>query len=184
MVHSRSKGEVVSGEVDYRFRTSTPALKYFIAAAVLLAVLVVADLTFRGDAPLGEALVWAGGAALVVMVLAVLLWLLPVVPEGKLIRVDASGLRAGRKHLPAHRIAHIEVVHADRVPGATWSKKLDGRKIGRTTLFVHGDPDQAVLVRDRDGGARPWWLLETDDPERFVAALQSVAEQPRSDDHG
>lgn len=174
----------MSSEVDYRFRTSTPALKYFVAAAVLAAVLVVADLTVRDDAPLGEALVWAGGFASAVLVLAGLLWLLPVVPEGKLIRVDASGLRAARKHLPAHRIADVQVIHADRVPGATWSRDLDGRRIGRTTLFVHGDPDQAVLVRDRDGGARPWWLLETDDPERFVAALQTVAARARSDGDG
>lgn len=115
-----------------------------------------------------------------------IVWAIPAMPDRKKVTVDLDGLSVGRLHLPAERIAEIAVIDGQTATSqlftfrSLWTNDfaIDGRRI-RWNRFVYSwSTRTAVLVRDRDGDHKPWWLLTTPedlDVTRFVRALQQIA---------
>lgn len=100
--------------------------------------------------------------------------------DGARISVDGSGLRAGRRPIPAAELVAARVVSPQQVEVAASTGRLGGRlggrRVGLTRRIVPRAAVPAVLVEQRgpDGPPR-WWLIESGDPERLRDAIVSAA---------
>lgn len=95
--------------------------------------------------------------------------------DGARISVDGSGLRAGRRRIPAAELGTARVVAPQQVEVAASTGRLGGRRVGLTRRIVPRAAVPAVLVEQRgpDGPPR-WWLIESRDPERLRDAIVSA----------
>lgn len=139
----------------YTERLSVPVRWWFIAAV---------------GVTVGGAEVWAGFnwhvAALVYAAMALpmlaLLWKM----GSTTVVVDARGLHAGGRTLPAEQMSAAAVLDRSETrqwlgPGADPSAYVVARG------FVH----QSVLIRPVDPGETPYWLVSTRHPQELLAAL-------------
>lgn len=162
-------------------RFGNPALYFGGAIAGLVLANDVSDVT--------DPRAWAINAGLLawaVVVYFAIVWAVPPMPDGKRVSVDVDGLRLARLHLPAERIAEVVVVDGEKATRQLFRLRslivsdyaIDGRRI-RWTRFVYAwSTRTAVLVRDRDGDHKPWWLLTTPkdlDVPAFVRALHAAS---------
>ena len=155
--------------VLYQRRTAFPGAWYAGAAAVLAFGLML--FTGSGRSVASE-IPWAFAVAAGVVALYAGLWQTPIVGEGKRIRVDATGLYAARKHLPAANIGSIEVVTEEELLGAAWGNAVGERRVSRTHQFTSGTKKPGVLIRDLGRDRRPYWLIESPEPAELATALQ------------
>ena len=125
------------------------------------------------------------------------LTLFPQMVYGKQVVVSSEGIKIWPIALPADRIA--EVVQIDAEQMAFWKRKrfLMATRAGRWQvedryvaafrfLYPWEQTMPAVMVRDREGGDRPWWLFGIPDhvgPEKFAAAVRSIATDLEGSDH-
>jgi hypothetical protein len=60
------------------------------------------------------------------------------------------------------------------------SYRVGQRKLGWFSKVVSYDTEAAVVVRDGRRQRRPWWLIDVDDPDRFVEAVRTAQANARS----
>ncbi|MGH8909213.1 MAG: DUF3093 family protein [Egibacteraceae bacterium] len=162
-----------------RRRASSTLIGILLAIAAGSALFVAREL--RAGTPLGTflpaVLVATGG----LLILAVLIAAGPLGNELKHIRVDRSGLRLGRRLLPADEIGRCTALTEAEAGRAALRWRYDGIKIGRGSYNPIGSKGPAVFVEQRRPGRRwPGWLISTDDPEGLVTALHRLRGETRA----
>lgn len=162
----------------YRDRISFPAGKYM-AAAVGLGFGFGAFQELNRGEEWPASLLFGGAVAGVIAAACLLVWLLPVIGEGKPVTVNERGMRVAGRRLPAEAIGRARRVRDPGLRGFGFLRSVDGEKVPWTRCFIHGGSDFAVLVEDlrdvRRGRRRRHWLIQPQDPRRLIAALRQAA---------
>lgn len=167
----------------YRRRVPAPTAKW--CALVILASFGYAmwQELAAGAQPaqaLGFSLLVTGFIAIVLLGI----WALPVIGEGKSVRIDEKGLRIAGRRLPSEAVGTVRRVRDPRLRGFGFLTSVGGKRIRQTRSFVHGKDAEAVLIedlRDRRAGKRsPWWAVQVPEREEFITALLTAAGRAKS----
>jgi hypothetical protein len=145
-----------------------------VVVVALVSGLGVAGQVWADAAPLGQVLAWGSGAALGVVALFALLSASQVLGDGTRVRVSTDALHVGYRRVPLEEIGAVTAVGPQQLAGAMLGWRIGDRRIGLTRKAISFGTTRAVAVRQRDGGSRPWWLLDVDDPDAFIAAIRAA----------
>lgn len=142
-----------------------------VAGIALVSGLAVAVRVWADAAPLGEVLGWAAGAALGVIAMSVGLSATQLLGDGTRVRVSHEALHIGYRRVPLEHIGAVTAVPPQQLAELMFGWRIGDRRIGFTRKAISYGTTRAVAVRQRGGGSRPWWLLDVDDPNVFIAAV-------------
>lgn len=145
-----------------------------VVGVALVSGLGVAATVWADAAPLGQVLAWGAGAALGVVALFALLSASQLLGEGTRVRVSDEALHVGYRRVPLEEIGAVAAIGPQQLAGAVFGWRIGQRRIGFTRKAISFGTARAVAVRQRDGGSRPWWLLDVDDPDEFITAVRSA----------
>ncbi len=170
---------MATGEIYYTRRVPLYSWRWLAVSAGGAFVLISLNAWAQWGDPVGESLLWGLIAFPLVGGVYLLLSATQLNGEGTRVRLTDESLKLGLRSIPVEQIVAVSAVRPGQVGGLVLSYRLGQRKVGWLSKVVSYDTKAAVVVRDGRRGRRPWWVIDVDDPDRFIEAVRAAQADAR-----